>query len=748
VPIATTITVTSNMPTGVPEGTNVTFTADVVDSSGNPVPGGTVQFSDGGTVLCTATVSNGTATCTTDSLTAGPPHTIVATFIPDPATDFGGSTGSVQQIVIGTPEKIMIVSGNGQSGTINAPFPLPLVVLVTDANDNPVPNVTVTFTAMAGPAGASGAIASGSETTGLDGIASDSVTANGTVGSFTAPATKVGVPAPNSVTFNLQNVSSTSTTTLTANGQPASLTVMYGDTLTLQATVGPTGAAGSVTFLNNEVPIPGSPVTISASGVATLVTTMLPAGGPYSITAAYTGNANYGGSVSNVVEVTVNKKTSPSGGPALLVTADNMQRNVGEANPAFTHTITGTLVNGDSYATAVTGTVEFTTTAHASSPAGSYPITVSGLSSANYVIGFVAGTLTVVAIKSPVVIEVMPSPPYGEPIIIDVKSGDPMNPNTPTGTVTVIVDGGPPMTLPLNSNGQAELPGTLPPGAHTIEVTYPGDTNFNPGTVTETINVQKAPTTTTLTSSEPSASVADPVVFTAQVVSNTTGAPTGTVTFYADGVAIGTVALNASGVATLTVSTLPAGSHTITATYNGDTNFLGSSATGLTQVITADFKVASGTGPQTIPPGATANYNIIVSPVSSPFNNLATMSASNLPPGATFTFTPATVIPGASGANTTFAVTVPPQSNMASRTGSLGPAVFALLLLPLACLKRYRDKPYRLFLWLLIGLTSFTAATGCGEGGYFSQPQQTFTITVTGTSGSLVRSTTVTLTVQ
>jgi YVTN family beta-propeller protein len=750
VPTTTTTTVTSNMPSGVPEGTNVTFTADVVDSSGNPVPSGTVQFSNGSTVLCTATVSNGTATCTTDSLTAGPPHTIVATYIPDPTTDFGGSTNSVQQVVIGSPAKLAIVSGNGQNGTVDTAFSLPLVVLVSDANNNPVPNVTVTFHPVAGSAGANGTMASGSVTTGQDGTASDSVTANGTAGSFTVTATGAGVPAgSNSVTFNLQNVSGVSTTTLTANGQPASVTVMYGDTLTLQATVGPAGATGSVTFLNNEVPIPGSPVTISASGVATLVTTMLPAGGPYPITAAYTGNANYGGSVSDVVEVTVNKKTSPSGGPALLVTADNRQRNVGEANPAFTYTITGTLVNGDSYATAVTGTAEFTTTAHASSPAGAFPITVGGLSSANYVIGFVAGTLTVIEIKSPVVIEIMPpSPPYGEPIIIDVKSGDPMNPNTPTGTVTVIVDGGPPMTLPLNSNGQTELPGTLPPGSHTIEVSYPGDANFNPGTTTETINIQKAPTTTTLTSSSPSASLGDSVVFTAQVVSNITGQPTGTVTFYSDGVAIGTSPLNASGAATLTVSTLTLGTHTITAIYNGDANFLTSSATGLTQVITADFKVASSTGPQTIPPGATANYNIIVSPVSSSFSDLVTMSASNLPPGATYTFTPAAVTPGASGANTTFAVSVPSQSSMASRTTSLGPAVFALLLLPLTCLKWYRDKPHRLLLWLLIGLTSFTAATGCGEGGYFSLPQQTYTITVTGTSGSLVRSTTVTLTVQ
>ena len=750
VPSATTTTVTSDMPSGVPEGTNVTFTANVVDSSENPVPSGTVQFSDGSTVLCTATVSNGTATCTTNTLSAGPPHTIVGTFIPDPSTDFAGSTNSLQQIVIGGPAKITIVKGNNQDGTINAPFALPLVVLITDANNNSVPNATVTFLSIAGVTGANGTLAVGSATTGQDGTATDLIRANSTTGTFTLIVTGTGLPAgSNSVTFNLRNVSGTSTTALTANGQPANVTVMYGDTLTLQAAVGPSGATGSVTFLNNGVTVPGSPVTVSASGLASLSTTTLPVGGPYPITAAYTGDANYGGSTSNVVEVTVTKRTAPNGGPALIVTANDKQRNVGEANPPFTYTVTGTTVNGDTYATVLTGTAQFTTTAEASSPAGTYPITVSGLVSANYVVDFAPGTLTVTAIKSPVVIEVTPPlPPYGDPIFIDVKSGDPMNPNVPTGMITVIIDGGPPMMLPLNSNGQAMLPGNLPPGPHMIEVTYPGDPNFNPGITTQLINVQKAPTTTTLVASSPSVSVGEPVTFTAQVIPNTTGTPTGTVTFQADGVAIGTVTINTGGVATISVSTLLAGTHAITAIYSGDANFLGSSASALSQVITADFKVASSTGLQTIPPGAGAGYNIIVSPVSGPFNDLVTMNASNLPPGATFTFTPAAVTPGASGANTTFAVTVPPQSSMALRTSRLGPAVLALLLLPLTLIKRYRYKPQRLLLWLLIGLTSFSAMTGCGEGGYFSLPQQTYVITVTGTSGSLVRSTTVTLTVE
>ncbi|QEC79664.1 cadherin-like beta sandwich domain-containing protein [Mucilaginibacter ginsenosidivorax] len=52
-------------------------------------------------------------------------------------------------------------------------------------------------------------------------------------------------------------------------------------------------------------------------------------------------------------------------------------------NPAFTGTVTG-FINGDTQATATTGTLSFTSTATDSSPQGNYPINGSGLSANNY----------------------------------------------------------------------------------------------------------------------------------------------------------------------------------------------------------------------------------------------------------------------------------------------------------------------------------------------------------------------------
>jgi hypothetical protein len=78
----------------------------------------------------------------------------------------------------------------------------------------------------------------------------------------------------------------------------------------------------------------------------------------------------------------------------LTVTADDMTKVVGSPNPEFTSTISG-LVNGDT-AASLLGALAHTTSATVSSPVGVYAISPAGLSSPNYAIQFVSGTLTIV----------------------------------------------------------------------------------------------------------------------------------------------------------------------------------------------------------------------------------------------------------------------------------------------------------------------------------------------------------------
>ena len=78
----------------------------------------------------------------------------------------------------------------------------------------------------------------------------------------------------------------------------------------------------------------------------------------------------------------------------LTVTAQSCSKQEGEENPVLTVTYSGFKYNDD--ASVLTTQPIVTTTATASSPVGSYPITVSGAEAANYNFTYVAGTLTIV----------------------------------------------------------------------------------------------------------------------------------------------------------------------------------------------------------------------------------------------------------------------------------------------------------------------------------------------------------------
>jgi hypothetical protein len=77
----------------------------------------------------------------------------------------------------------------------------------------------------------------------------------------------------------------------------------------------------------------------------------------------------------------------------LAVTADNQTRPVLTPNPPLTVTYSG-LQAGDTSAS-LGGALVVTTPATVLSPAGTYPITPSGLTSGDYVIAFNSGILTV-----------------------------------------------------------------------------------------------------------------------------------------------------------------------------------------------------------------------------------------------------------------------------------------------------------------------------------------------------------------
>jgi large repetitive protein len=157
---------------------------------------------------------------------------------------------------------------------------------------------------------------------------------------------------------------------------------------------------------------------------------------------------------------------------------------------------------------------------------------------------------------------------------------------TPTGSVTFASDGSTIGTGTLNSGVATVTTSTLAAGSHTITTIYGGDNTFagSTGQLANPQVVNKANSTTSVTSSLNPAATGVSVTFTATVTGANGGMPNGTVTFTdtTTSTPLGTGPLSPGGggaQATVTASFSTTGPHTITATYGGDANFNGSTGT-------------------------------------------------------------------------------------------------------------------------------------------------------------------------
>ena len=478
--LPTSITVSSGNNQSAAVNTNYASPLVVVvqDVAGDPVPNITVTWAvlgkiAGGTLSATTSITdaNGLASNTVTANSNAGSFVVTASAVGTPAqftlTNTAGAATSITTYGGSSP----------QSTVISTQFTQPLTVLVADAGGNPVQGVNVAYVANGTTANAS--LSASSAVTDIDGFAHVIATANGTTGAYTVTATALSV---GSVNFALRNnVAATNTSLL-----PPAQTAMYGNTISFTASVSPSTATGTVNFfLGTE--LLGSATLIAGS--ATLALNQLPATGQYlpagmysNITATYTGDSNNAGSSSGPVQVTVTQKTV-AGGPALTVVADSVTRPFGQANPTFSYTVVGTLVPGDTIASAVTGTAVYSTPAVPSSLVGSYPLSVSGLVSQNYLIAFQDGTVTVTQGRSTTTIATASTNiMYGDQEVLTaaVTQGA-------TGTVSFYDQStnGPTLlgTASLDSATQAVLPiSSLPAGVHTITATFNGGPNLLPST--------------------------------------------------------------------------------------------------------------------------------------------------------------------------------------------------------------------------------------------------------------------------
>ncbi|HSE51760.1 MAG TPA: Ig-like domain-containing protein [Gemmatimonadales bacterium] len=107
--------------------------------------------------------------------------------------DVGGAGGAFEfsDFQFALPAKMSIQAGNGQTAPHGTTLPLEATIKVTDLNDDPVANATVSF------AVAQGSVGSASVTTGADGIAKTTWTLGATIGTQTATASGRGIAGAN-----------------------------------------------------------------------------------------------------------------------------------------------------------------------------------------------------------------------------------------------------------------------------------------------------------------------------------------------------------------------------------------------------------------------------------------------------------------------------------------------------------------------------------------------------------------------
>ncbi len=542
------------------------------------------------------------------------------------------------------------------------------------------------------------------------------------------------------------------TTTTLCMGTPCAtspITTTHGMPVTFTVNVTP-AATGDVSLV---APVGSSPSNSTGIGPFTLSggsvsnsTNMLP-GGTYGVTAHYAGNGTDGLSNSNPVTVTVNPE--PSNTLVQVVSEDcngNLYYGVTTVTYGEVLNCSGALYLGYWLRVDVT------------SSSGS-------LNASDY--GGVAGACFNNSSSNPTGLLTYQCP-TGQVKVTD-NGQPPPDLGQPSGTT--------PGTYTLNSQGTAEDQFIqLSGGTYTLSAKYLGDNSYGSSTGTSAaVTVTQAATGTALTASNTTPTPGQSLTLTATVGTTSIGfAPTGAVNFLngvspiAGTVTYAPVNASASGFASLTatlVTSFTSQPSSITAQYVGDINYSASTSSPLT------ITVESGTPDISVVPSP--NSIAIASPGSSGstaigltalYGFTGTVSLSCAVPTAmteascSLASNSITLTSTTTSSSTTLTVnTVAPSTviglfNSPRWLAPLGGAILAAFFLLLIPTKRRRLKlAFGALFLVLLG----AALVACGGGSSSTGPPPnsgtptgTYTVTVTGTSGSVVSSANITVTVE
>jgi sugar lactone lactonase YvrE len=785
-------------------GGSVTFTATVAPASGTNVPTGTVNFLDGATPLGSASLSgSGIATYATAFLAVGP-HSITASYAGD-SKDNASVSNAVNVTVAAVPAPSVTLGPGSLVFTANegATSAAQSATLTNSGN------ATLTLGGIA-IVGVNPGGFKETTTCGATLVAGASCT----ISIAFAPTSVTGYQATLSVSDNATGSPHTVALSGTGTAAPVVQALLSPNPLAFPGTLVGVAAAPLPMTLSNPgtAALTISGISVTGANATSFSQTnncgsSLAAGGSCTITVSFTPAS--AGSLTAAISVSDNATGSPQS--ATITGTGTQPQAMLSPNPlAFPNTLVGapatplplTLSNPGTAPLAITsisvtgtnaGSFTQTNTCGASLAAGATctitvtftPASTGSLTAAISVADSASGSPhTAVLTGTGIAPQAVLTPnPLAFPSTTVNTAATPLpialsNPGTAPLAIASIALTGP----NAGSFSQANTCGaSLAAGATcTITVAFtPASLGALTAAVTVTDSASGSPHSATLTGTGtaplipqavlspnpltfPSTSIntaATPLPMTLSNPGNTplaisgiavTGANAGS--FSATNNCGTSLAVGAS--CTITVGFTPASAGTFTAAITITDNAPGSpQSAALTGTGSAGTYVVTSPVPtQSIQPGALAQFNVLVNPVGGSFNNVVTLSATGLPPGATVSFLPPTVTPGTAGATSVMSIQTSsglahlaaPAPIRQNRT-PLFALVAGIPLLGLAgSLRRGR--------WLLLALIALSllpmmALAGCG-GGYFGPPPQTYTITVTGSSGSLTTSTTVSLTVQ
>ena len=292
-------------------GAPVTITAQLADQYGNAVAtaGLAVTFTKTGTGGAlgapnpATTNAAGVASITfTAGTTVSTAYTVTATStVPSTRT---GTTPTITTVA-GTPAKMALNGGSGQTATVNTSVATAPSVLVTDAYNNPCPGVAVTFAAATG----GGSVTGASATTNAAGIATVASWTLGTLaGANTLTATSPGLTG-SPVTINATGLAGAATKYVVTS---SSYSPVCGTALTITAQLAdqygnPVATSGiRVTFSKTGTGgrFSATRVNTNASGIATTTfTSSTTSGRTYTIKATSTTPSTRTGTSAAVVTV-------------------------------------------------------------------------------------------------------------------------------------------------------------------------------------------------------------------------------------------------------------------------------------------------------------------------------------------------------------------------------------------------------------------------------------------------------------